>query len=135
MIIYTSPLLNLSSSYVRVGVLRDVTRFPKSDWFAVRCTRPSLPVRRRGSAKLCKLYIGPIRLLADHDFTVRFIQIASGRWMVPVGMAGRRIYFAYCDVGLHFSAFINPRREAVKGYCSQVVCPSVTQFSLVSHAL
>ena len=28
---------------------------------------------------LCKLYDGPIRLLADHDFTVRCIR---GRWMV-----------------------------------------------------
>ena len=36
---------------------------------------------------LCKLYDGPIRLLADHDFTVRGIQvesIARGRWMVPL---------------------------------------------------
>ena len=41
---------------------------------------------------LCKLYDGPIRLLTDHDFTVRCIQvesIARGRhtrshWMVPL---------------------------------------------------
>ena len=37
--------------------------------------------------------------------------------------------------GFALHAFINPRREAAKGYCSQVVCPSVTQFSLVLHAL
>ena len=36
---------------------------------------------------LCKLYDRPIRLLADHNFTVRCIQvesIAQGRWMVPL---------------------------------------------------
>ena len=36
---------------------------------------------------LCKLYDGPIRLLADHDFTVRCIQVESitrGRWIVPL---------------------------------------------------
>ena len=34
-----------------------------------------------------ELYNGPIRLLADHDFTVRCIQVESitqGRWMVPL---------------------------------------------------
>ena len=30
---------------------------------------------------------------------------------------------------------INPRCEAVKGYCGHAVCPSVTQFTLVLHAL
>ena len=38
----------------------------------------------------CKLYDGPIRLLADHDFTVRCIQvesIARSRWMVPLSPA------------------------------------------------
>ena len=36
---------------------------------------------------VCKLYNGPIRLLADHDFTVRCIQVESialGHWMVPL---------------------------------------------------
>ena len=28
---------------------------------------------------------------------ISLFKIARGRWMVPVGMAGRRIYFAYCD--------------------------------------
>ena len=55
-------LSTVESTYAsRVGVLRDVTRFLKSDWFALyaksdvlRCTRPSLPVRRRGSARLAR---------------------------------------------------------------------------------
>ena len=41
---------------------------------------------------LCKLYDGPIRLLADHDFTVRCIQvetIAQGHWMVPLTVSGK----------------------------------------------
>ena len=36
---------------------------------------------------LCKLYDGPISLLADHDFTVRCIQvesIARDHWMLPL---------------------------------------------------
>ena len=29
-------------------------------------------------------YNEPIRSLADHDFTLRCIQLARGRWMVPL---------------------------------------------------
>ena len=41
---------------------------------------------------VCKLYDGPIRLLADHDFTVRCIHdqvesIARAHWMVPLTLS------------------------------------------------
>ena len=83
MIIYTSPLYSCtvynSSRYIRVGILRDVTRFLKTDWCALyaaqsMCTRSSLPVRRRGSARLYRAG----RVFALHIKTVFGAFLASG---------------------------------------------------------
>ena len=74
-----------SSRYVRVGVLRDVTRLLKSDWFALYAMycRPSLPVRRRGSARLQPArnnyaYVHVLRVGHAQDVTLKN---ARGGWV------------------------------------------------------
>ena len=73
---------------------------PRSSWVksgyeAIKGTIQRAPHMRVISVylhlNLCKSYNGPIRLLANHDFTVRCIQvesIARGRWMVPLKTGG-----------------------------------------------
>ena len=54
MIIYTSPLnsLNLEQyRYIRVGVSRDVTRFLKSDWFALYAAKGCIALYQTFSSR------------------------------------------------------------------------------------
>ena len=60
----------------------------------VKCTIQRAPCMRVISVyfrlNLCKLYDGPIRLLADHDFTVRCIHEAVG-WYLDMGIWGQSV--------------------------------------------
>ena len=55
------------------------------------CVLLNNDLKQRAACNIClnvrKFYHGPIRLLTDHDFTVRCTQVESitrGRWMVPL---------------------------------------------------
>ena len=72
MTIYTSPLNSLyrSSRYIRVGALRDATRFLKSDWFALYAANGCIALYQafsfREKAWLCE---------------ARGLRIHSGAWV------------------------------------------------------
>ena len=59
--------------YIRVGILRDVTRFLKSDWFALYAV-PGL-VRRRGSARLytCMYIHASTHIASAHPQSLLYI--------------------------------------------------------------